>query len=57
MIVFTDPAIQKYLNEEFFKNFQIKDGNLDWNDYDLCFPIEDLCKNRLHKKGEDVKKY
>ena len=25
----THPAIQKYLNEELFKNFQIKDGNLD----------------------------
>lgn len=44
------PAIQKYLNKKLFKSFQIKDGNLDWNDYDLCFPIEDLYKNNLLKK-------
>jgi hypothetical protein len=43
-------AIQKYRNEELFKNFQLKDGNLDWNDFDLCFPIEDLYKNTILKK-------
>jgi hypothetical protein len=46
----THPSIKKYLNEELFKNFQITNGNLDWNDFDLCFPIDDLYKNRLLKK-------
>ncbi len=36
------PEIQKYLNIELFKKFEIKDGNIDWNDFDLIFPISDL---------------
>ena len=36
------PSISKYLDERLFKNFQISDGNLNWNDYDLIFPIHDL---------------
>lgn len=44
------PSIQKYLDESLFKDFQIKEGNLDWNDFDLCFPIEDLYKNIVSKK-------
>ncbi|MDP4579129.1 MAG: DUF2442 domain-containing protein, partial [Saprospiraceae bacterium] len=36
------PAIKKYLDEFKFKQFLILDGNLNWNDYDLIFPIADL---------------
>lgn len=36
------PSISKYLDERLFKSFVIKDGNLNWNDYDLIFPIHDL---------------
>ena len=36
------PSIRKYLKEELFSNFQIVDGNLNWNDYDLIFPVWDL---------------
>jgi len=36
------PSIRKYLNEIKFKDYQIVDGNLNWNNYDLIFPIEDL---------------
>jgi len=36
------PSIRKYLIESNFKGFQIVDGNLNWNDYELIFPIEDL---------------
>lgn len=44
------PATKKYLNEDQFRNFQIKDGNLDWNDFDMCFPITDLYKNAILKE-------
>ena len=44
------PTVRKYLSEEQFKNFQIKDGNLDWNDFDMCFPIVDLYRNLIVKK-------
>jgi hypothetical protein len=36
------PSIKKYLNENLFSQFSIKDGNLNWNDYDLIFPVGDL---------------
>ncbi len=36
------PSISKYLNEELFKQFEIINGNLNWNDFDLIFPIHDL---------------
>jgi len=41
------PSIRKYLNEVKFKEYQIIDGNLNWNDYDLIFPIEDLYEGKL----------
>ena len=36
------PDIRKYLDKDRFKGFTISYGNLVWNDYDLCFSIEDL---------------
>jgi hypothetical protein len=41
------PSIRKYLDENKFKLFKIVDGNLNWNDYDLIFPIDDLHKGNL----------
>jgi hypothetical protein len=36
------PSIKKYLNENLFSNFKLESGNLNWNDYDLIFPVKDL---------------
>jgi hypothetical protein len=36
------PSIKKYLDEKNFTGFKIIDGNLNWNDYDMIFPIWDL---------------
>ncbi|MEO8885054.1 MAG: DUF2442 domain-containing protein [Mucilaginibacter sp.] len=36
------PAISKYLDESLFTQFQISNGNLNWGDYDLIFPVHDL---------------
>jgi anti-anti-sigma regulatory factor len=41
------PSIRKYLDESKFKEYQIIDGNLNWNDYDMIFPIEDLYQGRV----------
>jgi hypothetical protein len=41
------PSIRKYLDEEKFRLFKIVDGNLNWFDYDLIFPIEDLYKGEI----------
>jgi hypothetical protein len=41
------PSIKKYLNEQNFSKYQIIDGNLNWNDYDMVFPIWDLYKGKI----------
>ena len=41
------PSIRKYLNEDKFKSFEIIDGNLNWNNYDLIFPIDNLYQGKL----------
>jgi hypothetical protein len=41
------PSIRQYLNEAKFKQFSIIDGNLNWNDYELIFPLEDLYNGKI----------
>jgi hypothetical protein len=41
------PSIRKYLDESKFKQFEIIDGNLNWNNYDLIFPIDDLYQGKI----------
>lgn len=41
------PDIRKYLNIDEFKNFSIVNGNLDWNDYELCFPTHELYQGHI----------
>jgi len=41
------PSIRKYLDEDRFKQFQIIEGNLNWNNYDLIFPVYDLYQGKL----------
>ena len=41
------PSIRKFLNEKLFKKFNLVGGNLNWNDYDLIFPIGDLHEGRI----------
>jgi hypothetical protein len=37
-----NPLFQKYLQKKNFKQFQIVNGNLNWNDYEMIFPIAQL---------------
>ena len=41
------PSIRKYLSESMFKKFAIVDGNLNWNSYELIFPLEDLYEGKI----------
>jgi hypothetical protein len=41
---FNHPDYDQYLNQENFKNFQLINGNLNWNDYHLIFTLESLHK-------------
>lgn len=42
-----NPVIKKYLKKNYFKQFQIVDGNLNWNDYELIFPIAELYRGSI----------
>jgi len=37
-----NPSAKKYLNKKDFMKFDIIDGNINWNDYDMIFPVWDL---------------
>ena len=41
------PEIRKDLDCNLFQTFAIINGRLDWNDYDLCFPLQDLYEYTL----------
>ena len=41
------PSIRAYLDPARFSTFRIEYGELIWGDYDLCFPIANLYRNRL----------
>jgi len=41
------PSIKKYLDESQFLKYEIVDGNLNWNDYDMIFPIWDLYQGKI----------
>ena len=41
------PDIQKYKNLELFKKFNFEHGEIEWNDYELVFPIYDLYINKI----------
>jgi len=41
------PSIKKYIDENKFSNFSLTDGNLNWNDYDLIFPLSDLYNGHI----------
>jgi len=42
-----NPMIKKYLDLETFKDFTLRDGDIDWNDYELCFPIANIYEGNL----------
>jgi hypothetical protein len=41
------PEIKKYYKESNFKKYKIVDGNINWNDYDMIFPVEDLYEGKV----------
>jgi Protein of unknown function (DUF2442) len=41
------PEIRTFLDMSKFSAFRIEYGDLVWGDYALCFPIEDIYRNRI----------
>ena len=48
------PELRKYLDGNEFSRFAIKHGNLVWNDYEMCFPIESLYTGNLADSGSEL---
>ncbi len=44
------PEIRAFLDPEKFDAFLVKDGDLIWEDFSLCFPIIDLYQNKIDHK-------
>jgi hypothetical protein len=42
------PDYEPYKSVDRFLQFDIVDGNLNWDDYTMIFPVEDLYFNRIH---------
>lgn len=42
-----NPMTQKYLDKELFQTFTLDFGDLNWNDYEMCFPLWDLHEGRI----------
>jgi len=40
-------SVRKYLDKDKFMHFDIVDGNINWNDYDMIFPVWDLYAGRI----------
>jgi hypothetical protein len=41
------PDYDQYKSESGFLNFQLIDGNLNWGDYTMIFPVEDLYRGEI----------
>lgn len=41
------PDISKYRDPSLFAQFEISGGDLMWNDWELCFLLEDLYEGRM----------
>ncbi len=41
------PTVRIYLDEIKFKQYKIIDGNLNWNNYEMIFPVYDLYKGKI----------
>ena len=42
-----NPIYKKYLKEKNLKKFQIINGNLNWNDYEMIFPVANLYRGAI----------
>lgn len=42
-----NPMTKKYLDKELFKTFSVDYGDLNWNDFEMCFPLWDLYEGKI----------
>jgi hypothetical protein len=42
-----NPMTTQYRDVKKFRQFRLDYGNLDWNDYEMCFPVADLYEGKI----------
>jgi len=42
-----NPMTKKYLDKKLFQSFSLEYGDINWNDFELCFPLWDLYKGKI----------
>lgn len=41
------PEVNKYKSETEFAKFELKNGNLNWNNFEMIFPLSDLYDKKV----------
>ncbi len=49
-----NPMATRYRDVKAFKQFRLEHGNLNWNDYEMCFALEDLYNNDVSLELDDA---
>jgi len=44
---FRHPDLERYKKVTEFKKYKVIDGNINWHDYNMIFPVEDLYKGEI----------
>ena len=42
-----NPMTKKYMNKDLFQSFKIEFGDINWNDFEMCFPIWDIHEGKI----------
>ena len=42
-----NPMTKKYLDKKLFQSFSLQFGDINWNDFEMCFPLWDLHEGKI----------
>ncbi len=42
-----NPMTKKYQDKQIFQSYSIENGDIIWNDYEMCFPVWDLHEGKI----------
>lgn len=42
-----NPMTKKYLDKKKFQEYSLEYGDINWNDFEMCFPIWDLHEGKI----------
>lgn len=52
-----NPMSTRYRDVKAFKQFRLEEGNLNWNDYEMCFALEDLYNNDIDVELDEASRH